>query len=298
MFHRLPCVRVLRVALCLFAPAWSPSLWADATSASESAALGRDENFHIYLCLGQSNMEGFPGIPAEYAEWDNPRFQVLAAVDFPSLGRAQGQWYPARPPLSRPNAGLGPADFFGRSLVERLPPEIRVGVVNVAVGGCRIELFDPATSADYIATAPDWMRGPLAAYGQNPYARLVDMGRIASRHGVIKGILLHQGESNTGDRAWPAKVKTVYENLLRDLDLRPGDVPLLAGGVVPADQNGRCASMNEIIATLPDLIPTAHFVPSDGCAALGDNLHFSAEGYQTLGRRYADTMLKLLAKNP
>lgn len=298
MLPQLPSVRILGVAISLIAPLLASALWADSVAATESSAISRDENFHIYLCLGQSNMEGFPGIPAEYAEWDSPRFQVLAAVDFPSLGRVQGQWYPARPPLSRPNAGLGPADFFGRSLVERLPAEIRVGVVNVAVGGCRIELFDTATSADYIATAPDWMRGPLAAYGQNPYARLVDMGRIASRHGVIKGILLHQGESNTGDRTWPTKVKTVYENLLRDLDLRAADVPLLAGGVVPADQNGRCASMNEIIATLPDLIPTAHFVPSDGCVALSDNLHFSAEGYQVLGRRYADTMLRLLDKAP
>lgn len=298
MFPRLPCIRALRAALCLLAPAWSSSLWAETASAPEAPAVVRDENFHVYICLGQSNMEGFPGIPADYAEWDNPRFQVLAAVDFPALGRVQGQWYPARPPLSRPNAGLGPADFFGRSLVERLPSDIRIGVINVAVGGCRIELFDTATTADYIATAPDWMRGPLAAYGQNPYGRLVEMGRIASRQGVIKGILLHQGESNTGDRAWPAKVKTVYENLLRDLELRAEDVPLLAGGVVAADQNGRCASMNAIIATLPDVIPTAHFVPSNGCVALSDNLHFSPEGYQMLGRRYADTMLRLLPKTP
>ena len=33
------------------------------------------------------------------------------------LGREQGKWYPAVPPLSRPNAGMSPADYFGRTLV-------------------------------------------------------------------------------------------------------------------------------------------------------------------------------------
>jgi len=254
-----------------------------------------DPDFHVYLCLGQSNMEGFPGIPESERDWTDPRFRVLAAVDFPDLQREQGKWYPASPPLSRPSAGLGPADYFGRALVARLPKHVSVGVVNVAVGGCRIELFDPAAAADYIASAPEWMRGPLAAYGQNPYGRLVDMARLAAKDGVIKGVLLHQGESNTGDREWPAKVKRVYENLLNDLGLRAEDVPLLAGGVVAADQDGRCASMNAIIATLPDTIPTARFVPSDGCAALPDRLHFSPDGYRELGRRYADTLLGLSA---
>jgi hypothetical protein len=65
--------------------------------------------------------------------------------------------------------------------------------------------------------------------------------------------------------------------------------------VVAADQNGVCASMNEIISTLPALIPTARFVSSEGCAALPDRLHFTPEGYRELGRRYASAMLRLLA---
>ena len=257
-----------------------------------------DPDFHVYLCLGQSNMEGFPGIPASEGTWTDPRFRVLAAVDFPALKREKGHWYPASPPLSRPGAGLSPADYFGRAMIDGLPAKVSVGVVNVAVGGCRIELFDSATAADYMASAPEWMRGPLAAYGHNPYGRLVEMARIAAKDGVIKGVLLHQGESNTGDREWPAKVKRVYENLLHDLELRAEDVPLLAGGVIAADQNGRCAAMNEIIAALPATIPTAHFISSEGCAALPDRLHFTPEGYRELGRRYAATMLRLLTAPP
>ncbi|RXK53816.1 sialate O-acetylesterase [Oleiharenicola lentus] len=259
-----------------------------------AVARAQDKNFHVFLCLGQSNMEGFPGIPAEEKSYAEPRFQVLAAVDFPALGREQGKWYPAVPPLCRPNSGMSPADYFGRTLVAALPADHRVGVVNVSVGGCKIELFNPEAFPEYIPNAPAWMKGALNAYAGNPYQRLVDMARVAQQSGVIRGILLHQGESNVGDPAWSTKVKAVYEKLLADLGLNAAEVPLLVGGLVPADQQGKCASMNPVIADLPKLIPTAHFVSSDGCEAVGDKLHFSPAGYRELGRRYAEKMRPLL----
>jgi len=116
--------------------------------------------------------------------------------------------------------------------------------VNVAVAGCKIELFARATFQHYAATAPGWMTNIIAAYGGNPYEHLVAIAKLAQKDGVIKGILLHQGESNTNDKQWPNKVKGIYENLLRDLNLKPEAVPLLAGGLVPEDQKGACASMN------------------------------------------------------
>ena len=255
-------------------------------------------DFLVFLCLGQSNMEGFPGIPEEEKTFSDPRFQVLTAVDFPALNRKQGNWYPAVPPLCRPNSGLSPADHFGRTLVARLPANIRVGVVNVSVAGAKIEVFDKTNFISYAATAPEWMKGTIAAYGGNPYARLVELARLAQQTGVIKGILLHQGESNTDDAAWPTKVKTVYENLLADLGLEAAKVPLLVGGLVAADQQGKCASMNAVIADLPKSIPTAQVVSSDGCESLPDHLHFSPAGYRELGRRYAETMLPLLGAKP
>ncbi|MDQ8185152.1 sialate O-acetylesterase [Pelagicoccus sp. SDUM812002] len=259
-----------------------------------SSLQAQDDDFYIFLCFGQSNMEGFPGIPESEKGPVNPRFQVLAAVDFPEMGREKGHWYTATPPLSRPPAGLSPADYFGRALVAALPEDKKVGVINVAVGGTKIELFDETTRESYLADAPDWLHNISSAYNKDPYARLIEMGKLAQKDGVIKGILLHQGESNTGDKEWPAKVEAVYQNILHDLDLDAVDVPLLAGEVVAADQNGKCASMNEIIRTLPETIPTAHVVSSEGCPDGPDDLHFSPEGYKMLGTRYADTMLPLL----
>lgn len=257
-------------------------------------AYSQDPNFHVYLSFGQSNMEGAAPLEHQDKLGVDPRFQVLEAVNCPDLGREMGKWYTAIPPLCRCKTGFTLTDNFGRTMVANLPKNIKVGVVNVAVGGCKIELFDPEKTESYTATAPDWMKGMIKEYNGSPYARLVEMAKIAQKTGVIKGILLHQGESNTGDTLWPKKVKIVYDNLLKDLNLDPRKVPLLSGETVHEDQNGKCASMNKIIAVLPKTIPTAYVISSKGCAVASDFLHFNTEGYKELGKRYADQMLSLL----
>lgn len=259
-----------------------------------AAAFAQDKNFYIFLSFGQSNMEGFPGIEAQDKGPVDSRFQVLAAVDFPDPPRQKGHWYTAVPPLARPGNGIGPTDYFGRTLVARLPANIKVGVINVSVAGCKIEMFDKDHYASYAETAPPWMKGIIAAYGGNPYQRLVDMAKLAQKDGVIKGILLHQGESNTNDREWPNKVKGVYDNLIKDLNLKAEEVPLLAGEVVHADQKGVCASMNAIIDELPKTIPNSYVISSAGCAARPDHLHFTPAGYREFGKRYGEKMLSLL----
>lgn len=259
-----------------------------------SSSYAQDPDFHIYICFGQSNMEGSARIEAQDTTNVSPRFKVMQAVDCPEIHRTKGQWYTAEPPLTRCNTGLTPVDYFGRSLLAALPDKVMVGVVVVAVGGCKIELYDRDHAAAYTATAPDWMKGMIAQYQGNPYVQMVELARKAQTKGVIKGILLHQGESNTGDSTWVNKVNGVYQHLLKDLSLKEKDVPLLAGEVVHAEQNGKCASMNLIIDRLPQTIPTAHVISSRGCTVAADNLHFDAAGYRELGRRYATTMLSLL----
>lgn len=258
------------------------------------SANAQDKKFYVFLAFGQSNMEGAGKIEPMDTVNVNPRFKVLESQDCPEINREKNNWYTAVPPLCRCKTGLTPVDYFGRRLLEKLPSDVTIGVINVAVGGCKIELFDKDNYESYVTTAPDWMKGMIKAYDGNPYGRLVELAKLAQKDGVIKGILLHQGESNTGDESWPQKVKGVYTNLLSDLNLKADAVPLLAGEVVNEDQGGVCASMNKIIATLPQVIPTAHVISSKGCTDGPDNLHFDSAGYRELGTRYADQMLSLL----
>ena len=254
----------------------------------------QDKNFHIFLCFGQSNMEGAARIEAQDTLNISDRFQMMAAVDDPSRGRVKGQWYKAVPPLCREKTGLTPVDYFGRTLAEQLPEDHTIGVINVSIGGCKIEAFMKEQIAEYTKNAPEWMIPALESYENDPYRWLLDLARKAQKDGVISGILMHQGESNIGEEDWPLKVKSVYENLLKDLDLKAENVPLIAGEVVNADRGGRSATMNTIIDKLPETIPTAHVVSSSGCTQFFDQIHFDAAGYREMGRRYAAVMLPLM----
>ena len=117
-----------------------------------SASATVDPNFQIYLCFGQSNMEGNATIEEVDRTGVDDRFLSMAAMDDERLGWVKGQWHKALPPLARPTTGLTPVDYFGRTLVARLPQAVRVGVITVAVGGADIALFDPDKCDAYLKT--------------------------------------------------------------------------------------------------------------------------------------------------
>lgn len=250
-----------------------------------------DPNFYIYLCFGQSNMEG----RAEAEDMDyhvDPRFQMMAARDFTNPKRTKGEWYTATPPIANPGARIGMADYFGRTMVAALPAEIKVGVINIAIGGISIEGFIPDELDEYIANADISIKEAAKAFDNNPYQRLVDMGKAAQESGVIKGILLHHGESNNGDGKWTEKVKSVYTSLLKDLNLKAEDVPLFAGEVVGTEYNGLCALNNVVINKLPEIIESSYIIHSNGCPPQDDKLHFTANSYRIMGKRYAYEVLR------
>ena len=250
-----------------------------------------DSTFHIYLCFGQSNMEGNADIEDVDMKGVDKRFQVMSVCDEDlKMGRTPGNWYTAVPPLCRYGAKLSVADYFGRTMVDNLPESYKVGVVMVAIGGAGIDCFDKDNYAKYYENADEWQKYLMGLYGGNPYAKLVEFGKRAKKRGIIKGILLHQGESNNGQADWPEKVGKIYRDLLRDLDLKEEEVPLFAGEMLSEAEGGICAGHNEYVAVLPWLV-NAHVVSSEGCKGASDGLHFTSEGYREMGRHYARVVL-------
>lgn len=264
-----------------------------------SVGAAPDPNFHIYICWGQSNMEGNATVPNSEKQGINERFQLMySADDCGQCGRKKGQWMTAVPPLARcfhwNNAGFGPVDYFGRTLVEKLDPSIRVGVIVVACGGADIQLFEKDGYQSYLNTCADWLKGYAKSYGSNPYGRIIECAKQAQKEGVIKGILVHQGETNTNQSNWPTRLNAIYQNMLTDLGLKASEVPLLVGEV---RYTGPCSSHNNQVRRVPSVIPTAHVISAEGCEAANDEYHFTVAGYKKLGQNYAATMLKLLEEN-
>ena len=259
-----------------------------------------DPNFHIYLCFGQSNMEG-------NAQWEDvdtvvdSRFQMLATTNFDNPKRTMGNWYTAKCPIVSPIGKLGPTDYFGRTMVAAMPTNVKIGVVTVAMGGSPIEMFDKDKYEQKLKDNPTewWAQLSKNYYGSNPYGRLIEMGKKAQESGVIKGILLHQGCSNCGNPEWPNMVKKIYNDMLADLNLNAEEVPLFVGETEYENMGGGCSSHNTVVAKIPSVIPTGHVVSAEGIPGNGtDAWHFSAAGYRTLGKRYAFEALKVMNKEP
>ena len=254
-----------------------------------------DPNFYIYICFGQSNMEG----NAQWEQQDigvDPRFQMLATCNFTSPQRTLGNWYTAECPIVSPVGKLGPSDYFGRTMVKELPDK-KIGVIAVAMGGSPIEMFDKDLyKQKYQDNYNEWW-AQIARnyYGENPYGRIIDMAKKAQKVGIIKGILLHQGESNNGDEKWPGMVKKIYKDMLKDLGLKSVDVPIFVGETEYENMGGGCSWHNHVVAKIPEVIPTGYVVSAEGIPGNGtDPWHFSAAGYRTFGKRYAEKVLEVM----
>jgi hypothetical protein len=284
-------------------------------------AADEKENFHIYLAFGQSNMEGqnpnygsdFTGDAAKkYKQNVNPRFKVMTAVAGSyklasgSESRKQGEWYTAVPPLIRNNLGLSPADYFGRTLVAGIADtNIKIGIIAVAVAGCAIEGLEKGSSASnyfnsLTGTNAQVIKPIATIYDNSPYTRLVTLAKEAQKAGVIKGIIMHQGESGAVSGNWAQKVKGIYDNLLSDLGLPANSIPFLAGEPVTTNESKKPNNAplirgltNTMTAKLPSGEPVAHVISSKDCTHMGDTLHFSYDGYEKLGTRYGQKMLEL-----
>ncbi len=260
-----------------------------ALMATASAFAEPDPNFHIYLAFGQSNMEGQGTIESQDKTVD-PRFQMLSTIDN-FKGRKLGTWNDAIPPLANNHGGLGPTDYFGRTLVEKLDPQIKVGVVVVAIAGCSIVAFDSPLDQGYMSTQAGWFKDIVNDYGGDPYQRLVDMAKKAKEDGVIKGIIFHQGETDEGDSDWPNKVKKVYDRLVRDIGLDE-NIPFFAGEV---PYQGSSKGTNNNIRKLPQQSKNFYLVSAEGLNDLDMmRIHFSSQGYRDFGKRYAEKVMEIL----
>ena len=255
-----------------------------------------DPNFYIYICFGQSNMEGNAQWEAQDVGNVDERFQMLATCDFDNPKRTMGNWYKAECPIVSPTGKLGPTDYFGRTMVKELPDK-KIGVIAVAMGGSPIEMFDKDLYQQKMKDNPGewWAQLANKHYGGNPYGRIIEMAKKAQQVGVIKGILLHQGCTNCGDPNWPGMVKKIYKDMLKDLGLKASDVHIFVGETEYADMGGGCSGHNTVVAKIPEVIPTGHVVSAKDIPGNGnDPWHFSAAGYRTFGKRYAEKVLDVM----
>lgn len=117
------------------------------------------------------------------------------------------------------------------------------------------------------------------------YQDLLKRARAAQKTGTLKGVLWHQGESNSGKpEAHLALLKDLVTRLRDDLGVP--DLPFVAGQIKEGE------AINEEIAKLPEVLPLTAVASSKGLKTM-DRWHFDAPSMTTLGERYAAEMRHL-----
>ena len=240
--------------------------------AQQSKKAGPDPGFHLYLLVGQSNMAGRGLVDAASKEV-HPRLMMLDQSN---------QWVPATDPLhfDKPAvAGVGPGLAFGLEMAGRSPKSVRIGLIPCAVGGSPIDAWQPG--------------GYDKATDTHPYEEALTRARAAQQSGVIKGIIWHQGESDSSPEkaaAYLPKLIALVANLRRDL----GDdrLPFVAGEL--GYYKEAYQRINAQLPLLPRQAAHTAVVSARGLSHKGDVTHFDAASARELGRRYAAAMAPLL----
>lgn len=243
---------------------------------AHAADLPPREKFHLFLLTGQSNMAGRGTVEAEDKQ-PHPRVLMLDK---------SGAWVPAVDPLhfDKPSAGTGLGKTFAIRIAEA-NPGITIGLIPCAVGGSPIDSWKPGVF--YPATK------------SHPWDDAMKRAHLALKDGTLKGILWHQGESDSQPALAPA-----YEAKLHDLiarmrkELDAPDAPFIAGQMgkfdgAPWDDNRKLVDAAH--QALPAKVKGTAFVSSQGLNHKGDRLHFDAASFREFGKRYAEAFLKMTA---
>ena len=139
----------------------------------------------------------------------------------------------------------------------------------------------------------------IGEWNDSLYERTLRRIQEASKHGVVKGILWHQGESDCGD-ASSSKYRDMLSRTLNRFrrDLRNPDLPLMVGQMGQFtrwhDGQNRVNEAQEIVCKTT---PSCRFVSSTGLPSRGDRLHFSTNGAREFRIRYVLGYVNLL-KHP
>lgn len=259
---------MIRPLICLLA------LFVSVFAAAEDAPLPAKDKFHLFLLVGQSNMAGRGVVEAQDVVV-NPRVLMLSK---------EGKWVPAVDPMhfDKAAAGVGLGKTFGQIIAEA-NPGVTIGLIPCAVGGSPIDTWKPGVF--YPATK------------SHPWDDMVKRVELALPAGTLKGILWHQGESDSQAglaETYAAKLSDLVKRL-RELVKAP-EVPFIAGQMGVFDEapwSPEKVLVDKAHRELPKEVPHTAFVTAEGLHHKGDKVHFDSAAYRELGKRYAAEFLKM-----
>ncbi len=242
---------------------------------AQDQTLPPKQRFHLYLLVGQSNMAGRGKVSPEDQQ-AHPRVLMLNQA---------GQWVPAIDPMhfDKPAVvGVGPGRSFGLLMAEA-DPTVTIGLIPCAVGGSPIDT---------------WVPGAFDAPTKtHPWDDAIKRALPALQLGTLKGILWHQGESDSKPILADQYQEKLHALIARFRStLEHPKVPFITGqmGRFPElPWSAEKKRVDQVHQDLPCKVPNAAFVSATGLKHKGDQVHFDADSARELGRRYAKALQAL-----
>lgn len=230
-------------------------------------------SFHVYILMGQSNMAGRGLVKPE----DQQLHARVLMLD------RHNEWKPARDPMhfDKPVAGVGPGLSFGKLMAEA-ENKITIGLVPCAAGGSSIDAWKVGGYHDQTKSYP--------------YEEAVKRANIAMQKGQLKGIIWHQGESDSKPgqaELYAQKLKKLIGNIRKDLN--SPDLPFVVASLPDfyVAKSPMAAQINQALQALPEQVQHTAYVSTADLTHKGDTTHFDAPSARELGKRYARSMQAL-----
>jgi len=235
----------------------------------------KKENFHLYLLMGQSNMAG------------RGKVEPMDTLTHPGVYMLDQElnWIPARSPIHFDKPGLigtGIGFTFGKIMADE-SRDIKIGLIPCAKGGSSIN---------------QWFRDSLHEQTNSyPYNEMIKRAKKAVSDGTLKGILWHQGESDTRSASdisnYEYKFYAMINSIKTDLDIQ--DIPVVMGelGHFYYQKNPRARDMNTLFHKMAESNSCVGLVTVESLSHKGDTAHFDSRSYRELGGRYARKMKEI-----
>ncbi|MGN6505142.1 MAG: sialate O-acetylesterase [Tepidisphaeraceae bacterium] len=260
----------------------------------------RATNYDVYLAAGQSNMDGrgstsdLTGSLSSYAAVQQ---NVVINYGNPVNGLSMTGWTNLKPgysvdsthPVALPSGTFGPEVGFGAAMQAAEPAGREVAIIKVSQGSTNL--------------SSDWK--PNATSGKQLFSLLINDAKsaMASVGGpgdtvTLRGMIWHQGESDTSGGSDSASVEQTYQTELTNFinavrsSLNAPNLPFVVGQIELNNHGSAVPTAQQVVGMTPGFYTG---LASSAGLPLGDGTtHFNAQGQILLGQRFAEAMQRIV----
>lgn len=230
----------------------------------------------IFLLADQSNMAG-RGLVEPQDTVSNTRILTINKENKIVLAKEPLHYY--EPPRTGLDCGLS----FARTLLESVPKDVSVLIVPTAIGGSSIQ---------------QWL-GDSTWHDVKLLSNARDKINRAKEVGMFKGILWHQGESNSNNteetEGHAIRVSALADSLRTIIGIK--DLPFLVGELGSFSKNPELFELtNKQLATFTTKDKYAALIETSDLPHKGDNLHFDGPAQREIGKRFAEAYVSKFLK--